>query len=1144
MFASRVLSSCNLSTLPVGVFSNLSSLRTLDLSSNNIQNPTGDEFVPIKQLRLLEFSSNDFKNITTGFFSHLKSLTVLYLDSNDIQNLTAGVFSNLANLTRLSLRSNNIQNLHKDVFFNLSRLYDLDLSSNNIQNFTGDVFSPLKSLTFLNLSSNKIQYLSADQFSMLKGLEKLYLDSNNIHTLAADLFSYFTTLEELHMESNNITNINKNAFSSFSTLFLWLSSNNIEKLPAGLFSNASQLILLDLSHNKIKYLPESVFWGLNSTVAIYLQNNMITAFSSDVFANNAFFRKIFLSANRLENIPRQGFHFQYDDKVECFLWPCGRTIMLSDNPIKSIEPEAFNVATLLTRIYLLRTKLKVLSLEFFSGFGGGVLDSQMLITNRTITTLRYSYNGQERCTVYVNPQNSQEEAIAIESGLLGTGLVTALLTSGFREIAGNISISFFLPCPLGTFTNSSSNGKQVCTACPPGGFYSDDVGHVAPSCKKCPNGSFVHFDKAPGTQSQDCKSCPRGTETDFFAGYRACECLEGFYRTHLFAQCYKCVGGLQCTDDYASLRPGYWWKWRSKTHRRRYTVFINNLKASLPALGADDVRYPYTIPTPYQCPREESCIGGLDSPCEVGYEGPLCAVCSSGYYRQLKTCEQCPTKKWIVGQLSIVAATLLIIITVLVWTSKRNTKKDDTRSVIDMLLSKVKIVIGFYQVTYGLLETFSYIKWPGSLEVIGKYSAVLQMNVLQIAPIHCLYHGVQVDALGNLFVMMAMNAAVIGISGVACGITKVAIFRNGGLDAGEMSRKLLQIKESVSRNMFFFLYTTYLSTCSMTANVLPLTCRKLCLDDKEKLCSKYLKADYSIQCHSSEYNHSVIVAYISAAYVIAIPVASFIALWRQRIVILAPENAGTSQDAGSSMETITGLRFLFENYRPGSWYWELVEMSRKVVLTSGLILVGEESRSYIGLTLVIAGMYGMVFSWVEPIKYGFENKMMSISLAVTVFNLAIGAVSRIPAENISSSSEPNMETFLFNLLVLGANTLVIGLLAVQYLVGIYRYLKEWRKRPHWSFACWLALLLPLNNLQGEISGLEMSTIVVATEDSGAVDVHLEGNKSKDKHGEQGKQSNGGTMESRECTLQGKELKKKFDQETQTQLLTLSSLKIN
>ncbi|KAL9960157.1 hypothetical protein ACROYT_G033570 [Oculina patagonica] len=794
--------------------------------------------------------------------------------------------------------------------------------------------------------------------------------------------------------------------------------------------------------------------------------------------------------------------------------------MLNDNPIKTIEPEAFKldlIATRITRIYLLRSKLKVLSLEFISGLDG--LDSRMLITNRTITTLKYSSDGQQRCIIFLNPQNSEEEAIEVEdpTTALQTVLVSVLLTSGFRQIAGNRTMAYFLPCPVGTFTNSSSDEKQGCTTCPPGGFYSDDVGHVAPSCKKCPNGSFVHFDKAPGTQPQDCKSCPLGTETDFFAGYRACKCLEGFYRTHMFEKCHKCVIGLRCTDDYASLKSGYWWKWRSETRKHRYTVFIENLKAPYPALSADDVLYPYPIPSHYQCPREESCIGGLDSSCEVGYEGPLCAVCTSGYYKQLQTCRRCPSKKWIVGQLSILVAILWIIIAVLAWTNKRSAKKDDDHSVIDMFLSKVKIVIGFYQVTYGLLETFSYIKWPDSLEVVGKYSEVLQMNVLQIAPIHCLYKGFKVDAFGNLLVMMAINAAVICLSVVAYGVRKVIVLRSQTLDNRGMSKKLSQTKELLYRNVFFFLYTTYLSTCSMTANVLPLTCHKLCRDKNDELCNKYLKADYSIQCQGERYNHFLIAAYISAAYVVFTPAASFIALWRQRLLIVAPKDKETSQNPSSTMEMIKGLRFLFENYKPSSWYWELVEMSRKVILTSGLILVGEESRSYIGLTLVIAGMYGMVFSWMKPIQDGFENRMMSISLAVTVFNLAIGVVSRIPAENVSSSSEPNMEAFLFNLLVLGANTLVIGLLAFQYIVGVYCYLKEWLKNPHWSFSCCLALVLPLNDLRGEMKGLdgmnvlqsqlktgdmEMSTIMIAVESSG-VNVNLEGEESGHKQGHRG-----------------------------------------
>lgn len=73
-------------------------------------------------------------------------------------------------------------------------------------------------------------------------------------------------------------------------------------------------------------------------------------------------------------------------------------------------------------------------------------------------------------------------------------------------------------------------------------------------------------------------------------------------------------------------------------------------------------------------------------------------------------------------------------------------------------------------------------------------------------------------------------------------------------------------------------------------------------------------------------------------------------------------------------------------------------------------------------------------------------------------------------------------------------------------MSLYRYVKEWRKNPHCSFSCCLALLLPLNDLEGEIFGLaetdalrnqlqtgetEMPTIFSAVKESGAVNVTLE-----------------------------------------------------
>lgn len=138
--------------------------------------------------------------------------------------------------------------------------------------------------------------------------------------------------------------------------------------------------------------------------------------------------------------------------------------------------------------------------------------------------------------------------------------------------------------------------------------------------------------------------------------------MEGFYRTHRFAKCHKCKVGRLCQDEYASLKSGFWWRWRNESYKQRYQDFIQNLLASSPALDNSSIQYPHAITTPYRCQVEEACRGGLDSTCGEGYDGPLCAVCSSGYYKQLKSCAKCPSRAWIATQLTIIVVVLFLVI--------------------------------------------------------------------------------------------------------------------------------------------------------------------------------------------------------------------------------------------------------------------------------------------------------------------------------------------------------------------------------------------------------------------------------------------------------------------------------------------------
>ncbi|XP_073254412.1 uncharacterized protein [Porites lutea] len=440
-------------------------------------------------------------------------------------------------------------------------------------------------------------------------------------------------------------------------------------------------------------------------------------------------------------------------------------------------------------------------------------------------------------------------------------LLPAFKQSGFaNQILGKYKL---LPCSLGWFVNASSEAKK-CIECPAGGFYSDQLAFVNDSCLHCKNGTFVHYNNAPGKSPFDCKTCPDGTETYEFAGFRACKCLDNYYRTNLFGNCTLCEknGGLKCLDDFANLTAGFWWKWKHQTHLEVYRNFIKNVTnfsftPELHKANDSGIEYPYTIPQPYRCPIAEACKGGLNSSCEAGYEGPLCAVCSDGYYKKLKKCKLCPTRGWMIGQLVIIGALIILLVILVVWRSKKKNKKDAGRSFLDKVLGEIKIVIGFYQVLFGIMEAFSYIKWPGSLSVIGEYSDIFQMNILQIAPLHCIFPHLEFDALTSLFAVMGLNIAAVIVALASLALATWISTRHMSNEEEKMKTKE-RIKAIVKRNLFFFLFVTYLNTCLKTAQVLPLACHRLCVDPKkDESCEEYLKADYSINCKGERYKRNL-----------------------------------------------------------------------------------------------------------------------------------------------------------------------------------------------------------------------------------------------------------------------------------------------
>ena len=75
------------------------------------------------------------------------------------------------------------------------------------------------------------------------------------------------------------------------------------------------------------------------------------------------------------------------------------------------------------------------------------------------------------------------------------------------------------------------------------------------------------------------------------------------------------------------------------------------------------------------------------------------------------------------------------------------------------------------------------------------------------------------------------------------------------------------------------------------------------------------------------------------------------------------------------------------------------------------------------------------------------------------------------------------------LIVVGSQSFLISrLFSAYYVVHLYQYLKEWRKNPHASLSCCLDLILPLVDLQGELSSVSGADVLNAPLDTGNIDM--------------------------------------------------------
>ncbi|XP_077447613.1 transforming growth factor beta activator LRRC32 [Stigmatopora argus] len=348
-----------------GAFDSLDGLSELDLSVNSIACITDFN---LSRLSALNLSRNSLELFRSSGSERPYRLALLDLSENKLPRfplLPANNAIRHLNLSRNRLRgtdgSDSAETKTKPQVA-LKHLRHLDLSHNQLAALPPSFLRATSSLEVLNVSNNCVTWLSIpDQdllpaarivdlgFNSLRGLsiregalpalEELFLQGNALGTLAPATFRRLPSLNLLRLEENNLRACGRETepedhptgcvfFSSVPKLkFLYLSRNNLKRLPGGAFAD-SPLGLLDLSLNPgLSMHPDSLVGLEGSLAQLLLRDNNMSRLNADVSSLRGL-KLLDLSTNRLTGLPA----LSRESSVE--------TLKLQNNSLVTLEGAA------------------------------------------------------------------------------------------------------------------------------------------------------------------------------------------------------------------------------------------------------------------------------------------------------------------------------------------------------------------------------------------------------------------------------------------------------------------------------------------------------------------------------------------------------------------------------------------------------------------------------------------------------------------------------------------------------------------------------------------------------------------------------------------------------------------------------------
>ncbi|XP_078662701.1 uncharacterized protein LOC144906373 [Branchiostoma floridae x Branchiostoma belcheri] len=188
--------------IPAGAFQGLRNLNRLNLANSLKVNGTlnAQAFCNLRSLESLVLDEDHLQSVPTNALNCITTLTSLTLSYNRIDNVTSD-FGKSSNLLELYLKDNSISMVPTNILMPYPKLVRIDMTDNSITHLSSNSF-PNTKLATLVLEGNHISFIESGAFVGLSSLETVNLANNQASYLPGNIFSGFKNLSKVSLENN------------------------------------------------------------------------------------------------------------------------------------------------------------------------------------------------------------------------------------------------------------------------------------------------------------------------------------------------------------------------------------------------------------------------------------------------------------------------------------------------------------------------------------------------------------------------------------------------------------------------------------------------------------------------------------------------------------------------------------------------------------------------------------------------------------------------------------------------------------------------------------------------------------------------------------------------------------------------------